>query len=176
MYLELIDAGQLPTIDESGAAKLLVTSRALRLRRDHPELFTRYAPVDAVGAAASHVVAFDRGDAVTVATRLPLGLAAEGGWRDTAIVLAGRPVTDVLTGRAFAGGELPLVELLDRYPVALLVPSGSLVEPASVVEPTRWSERRVETSTGDPSRKISTGSITGRMTTPRRSDLVEGLA
>jgi hypothetical protein len=72
---------------------------------------------------------------VTVATRLPLGLAAAGGWRDTAIVLAGRPVTDVLTGRAFAGGELPLVELLDRYPVALLVPSLVLVEPASVVEP-----------------------------------------
>jgi (1->4)-alpha-D-glucan 1-alpha-D-glucosylmutase len=134
MYLELIDAGQLPTIGDSGAVKLLVTSRALRLRRDHPELFTRYAPVNVVGAAASHVVAFDRGDAVTVATRLPLGLAAAGGWRDTAIVLAGRPVTDVLTGREFAGGELPLAELLDRYPVALLVPSGVLVEPVSAAE------------------------------------------
>ncbi|MEO7121638.1 MAG: malto-oligosyltrehalose synthase [Lacisediminihabitans sp.] len=123
MFLQLIDAGQLPAIDESGAAKLLVTSRALRLRRDHPELFTRYAPVSTIGAAASHAIAFDRGGAVTVATRLPLGLAAGGGWRDTAIMLAARPVTDVLTGRTFAGGELPLTDLLDRYPVALLVAS-----------------------------------------------------
>lgn len=145
MYLELIDAGQLSPIDESGAVKLLVTARALRLRRDHPELFTRYAPVNAVGAAASHVVAFDRGDAVTVATRLPLGLVTEGGWRDTVILLAGRQVTDVLTGRKFAGGELPLVELLDRYPVALLVPSAALErasvsEPVSVVEPASVAE------------------------------------
>jgi (1->4)-alpha-D-glucan 1-alpha-D-glucosylmutase len=129
MFLQLIDAGQLPPIDESGAAKLLVTSRALRLRRDHPELFSRYAPVQAIGSAALHVVAFDRGDAVTVATRLPLGLAAEGGWRDTAILLAGRPVTDVLTGREFAGGELPIAELLEHYPVALLVPSGTILSP-----------------------------------------------
>ena len=34
------------TIDDEGAAKLLVTSRALRLRRDRPDLFTGYAPVD----------------------------------------------------------------------------------------------------------------------------------
>ncbi|MEO6943563.1 MAG: malto-oligosyltrehalose synthase [Lacisediminihabitans sp.] len=125
MYLELIDAGQLPPVDESGAVKLLVTSRALRLRRDRPELFSRYAAVHAVGAAASHVIAFDRGDAVTVATRLPLGLAAEGGWQDTVILLAGRPVTDVLTGREFAGGELSVAELLERYPVALLVPNAA---------------------------------------------------
>ena len=39
-----LDRGTLPALDDTGAAKLLVTSRALRLRRDHPELFTRYAP------------------------------------------------------------------------------------------------------------------------------------
>src|SRR5690606_20788846 len=36
--------GMLPAVDDSGRAKLLVTSRALRLRRDHPELFTSYLP------------------------------------------------------------------------------------------------------------------------------------
>ena len=51
---------------------------ALRLRRDRPELFTSYAPVPAEGAAAEHVLAFDRGGAVTVATRLPVGLEADG--------------------------------------------------------------------------------------------------
>ena len=66
----------LPPVDETGAAKLLVTSRALRLRRDRPELFTRYTPMTVVGEASDHAIAFDRGGVVAVATRLPLGLAA----------------------------------------------------------------------------------------------------
>ncbi|MHB1172574.1 MAG: malto-oligosyltrehalose synthase [Lacisediminihabitans sp.] len=122
LYLAAIDGGDLPPVDETGAAKLLVTSRALRLRRDHPELFSRYAPMPAFGSAAEHVVAFDRGDVVTVATRLPIGLARSGGWGDGYLVLAGRAVVDVITGREFPGGRLGLAELLERYPVALLAP------------------------------------------------------
>ncbi len=120
-YLARIDDGWLPEVDETGAAKLLVTSRALRLRRDEPGRFFRYAPVPAFGARAGHVIAFDRGEAVTVATRLPLGLADAGGWEDTTIVLAGRPVVDLLTGIRFDGGSIRLADLLARYPVALLV-------------------------------------------------------
>ncbi|AZZ55199.1 malto-oligosyltrehalose synthase [Rathayibacter iranicus] len=120
--LERIDGGWKPAIDAEGAAKLLVTSRALRLRRDRPELFTRYAGVPAIGPAAEHAVAFDRGGALTVATRLPTGLAARGGWDETVIVLPGHPVEDVLTGRTFAGGVTPVAELLADYPVALLAP------------------------------------------------------
>ena len=78
------------------AAKLLVTARALRLRRARPEWFAGgYAPVTAAGPAADHVVAFARGGsdaggpAVTVATRLPVGLRARGGWSDTVLPLAG---------------------------------------------------------------------------------------
>ena len=78
--------GDLPPVDASGAAKLLVTSRALRLRRDRPELFTRYTPMTVVGEAADHAIAFDRGGALTVATRLPVGLAARGGWGDTVLL------------------------------------------------------------------------------------------
>jgi (1->4)-alpha-D-glucan 1-alpha-D-glucosylmutase len=132
LYLAAIDAGARPPIDESGAAKLLVTSRALRLRRDHPELFSRYAPLPAFGTAARHVLAFDRGDVVTVATRLPLGLELGGGWGTTFIALAGRPVVDVLTGTEFAGGELRLTELFVRYPVALLVPTHLLATEGTV--------------------------------------------
>ena len=117
-----LDAGALPNIDDGAAAKLLVTSRALRLRRDRPELFTRYLPVAALGEAADHVVAFDRGGAVAIATRLPVGLAARGGWGDTSILLPGRPVTDVITGARYEGGQLPIGEVLSRYPVALLAP------------------------------------------------------
>lgn len=118
--LQSIDDGALPEIDETGAAKLLVTTRALRLRRDRPELFTRYAALTAVGPAAGHLIAFDRGGAVTLATRLPVGLAARGGWADTVVLLPGRPVTDVLTGATLPGGALRVADVLHRYPVGLL--------------------------------------------------------
>ena len=117
-----LDGGMLPPIDGSGAAKLLVTSRALRLRRDRPHLFTRYVPVEAHGRAAGNVVAFDRGGAVTVATRLPVGLERDDGWGDTSIVLARRPLVDVITGRSLDGGRVELAPLLGSYPVALLAP------------------------------------------------------
>lgn len=125
-HLTAIEDGWLPSVDETGAAKLLVTTRALRLRRDNPERFVKYAPVAAFGAAADHLIAFDRGDAITVATRLPLGLQAEGGWRDTILHLAGRPVVDILTGERFPGGSVPVADLLARYPVALLIPEGEI--------------------------------------------------
>ncbi|WP_349897230.1 malto-oligosyltrehalose synthase [Parafrigoribacterium soli] len=124
LYLTAIDEGDLlPPVDETGAAKLLITSRALRLRRDRQELFTRYAALPSFGEAAGHAIAFDRGDAITIATRLPLGLAARGGWGDSTVEVSGRPLTDVLTGRRFEGGALPLADVLSRYPVALLIPS-----------------------------------------------------
>jgi (1->4)-alpha-D-glucan 1-alpha-D-glucosylmutase len=122
--LARLDDGWRPDVDATGAAKLLVTSRALRLRRRRPELFTGYRPMTAEGPAAEHVVAFDRasdgdGGAVTVATRLPVALRQRGGWGDTRLLLPGDR-TDVLTGRHFADGAVPLADLLDPYPVALL--------------------------------------------------------
>ncbi|MCJ1713103.1 malto-oligosyltrehalose synthase [Curtobacterium sp. VKM Ac-2922] len=117
----------LPSIGIDGEAKLLVTSRALRLRRDRPELFTRHLPVEATGSAADHVVAFDRGGAVTVATRLPIGLERVGGWGDTCIHPAPVDRVDALTGRHFpAARGVQLSELLATYPVALLVPSADV--------------------------------------------------
>ncbi|WP_430648017.1 malto-oligosyltrehalose synthase [Agromyces sp. GXS1127] len=139
MLADLDDAarrGELPATDATGAAKLLVTSRALRARRDHPEWFTRYRPLEVVGDAARHAIAFDRGGAVTVATRLSVGLAARvgaepaaaappGAWGDSAVLTAGGPVVDLLTGRPWGGGAIMLSELLAAYPVALLVPAAS---------------------------------------------------
>jgi (1->4)-alpha-D-glucan 1-alpha-D-glucosylmutase len=122
LYLSAVQSGARPPIDETGAAKLLVTTRALRLRRDNPELFTRYAPLPALGEAEKHAVAFDRGGAISVGTRLPLGLKARGGWGDTLVVLPGHPLVDVISDRRFEGGPLALGDLLEQYPVALLVP------------------------------------------------------
>jgi malto-oligosyltrehalose synthase len=127
-------AGESLSLD---SAKLLVTSRALRLRRAHPDWFTggsaRYQPLAAEGPEAEHVVAFLRGGAVapgpgaiTVATRLPVGLRRLGGWTDTALALPDRETAwrDLLTSRVHQGKRVLLSELTSRLPVALLVPEG----------------------------------------------------
>ncbi len=115
---------RLPAVGPDGAAKLLVVSRALRLRRDHPELFTRYLGLEATGVAADHVLAFDRGGAVTVATRLPVGLERVGGWADTLVHPVPLDRVDLLTGRRFpASRGIALADLLADLPVALLVPA-----------------------------------------------------
>ncbi|MDL5487531.1 malto-oligosyltrehalose synthase [Microbacterium wangruii] len=121
--LARIDEGWMPRVDSSGAAKLLVVSRALRLRRDRRELFTHYRPVTAVGAASDHLVAFDRGGAITLATRLPVALAARGGWGDTAVMLPAGPWRDEFTGRIIEGGAASVGDVLATYPVALLTPA-----------------------------------------------------
>ena len=123
--LAMIDAGQIPRVGASGAAKLLVTTRALRLRRDRPELFDDYIPLAASGVAADHLLAFDRGGVVTLATRLPMGLAARGGWGDTVVDVGSGLVADLIGRRTYQGGALRLDEVLSDYPVALLVREGS---------------------------------------------------
>ena len=122
--LARLDDGWQPPVDATGAAKLLVTSRALRLRRDRPELFTGYAAVATDGLAADHVFAFDRGGVLAVATRLPVGLAAAGGWRDTVLHLPPGDWRDELTGRPAVADHVTVGDLLDTYPVALLVREG----------------------------------------------------
>src|SRR5260221_10646542 len=94
------DGGELD-LTARDSRKLRVTSRGLRIRRDHPDWFTgaqaTYTPLAAEGPAAGHVVAFARakgaldgpgtGAAVTIATRLPVGLRRLGGWADTILPL-----------------------------------------------------------------------------------------
>ena len=113
--------------DGLDAEKLLVTSRALRLRRDHPDWFAgSYTPVLADGTAAGHAVAFLRGgNAVTVATRLPAGLRRAGGWAGTAVTLPAGRWRDALTGATHTGTKLLLSALTSRLPVALLVREGA---------------------------------------------------
>jgi (1->4)-alpha-D-glucan 1-alpha-D-glucosylmutase len=122
------------------AAKLLVTSRALRLRREHPDWFGGdYQPLAGQGAAAAHLVAFCRGgQVITVATRLPRGLRRSGGWRDTALAVPAGRWRDVLTGTEYPepsrranaytastgaahSRRLMLADLTRQLPVALLI-------------------------------------------------------
>jgi (1->4)-alpha-D-glucan 1-alpha-D-glucosylmutase len=122
--LARLESGWLPEIDESGAAKMHVVRQVLRLRRERAELFTGYRPLRAEGPAAEHLFAFARGPRarlVAAATRLPVGLAASGGWRDTVLMLpaGSEPWTNLLTGQTVHSG--PVGELLGGYPVALLL-------------------------------------------------------
>ena len=120
--LAALQAG--PEVVGLDAEKLLVTSRALGLRRDHPEWFAGgYTPLACEGPAAEHAVAFARGDhAVTVVTRLPAGLRRRGGWADTALPLPELHWRDVLTGLRHAGLRPLMSDLTRRLPVALLIP------------------------------------------------------
>ncbi|RBP67131.1 maltooligosyl trehalose synthase [Brevibacterium sanguinis] len=143
-----IDSGRRPPVDETGAAKLLVVSRALQLRRDRPELFSGYRALSAEGPARAHFLGFDRGGALTLTTRLPARLAGRatgtgtaggdagtgtaggdagtgtaGAWSTTEVALPSGSFVDVLTGRTHSG-RARLAEVFAQYPVALLAPAG----------------------------------------------------
>jgi (1->4)-alpha-D-glucan 1-alpha-D-glucosylmutase len=125
---------------EDGRIKLYVLARALRFRRERPELFAgRYLPIDVVGPRAGHVFCFARlaGDSCAlvlvprlVATlmgsdeRPPLGPQV---WAETALILPpDLPAArwdNVFTGEAFdtpADRALPIAQVLGPFPVALL--------------------------------------------------------
>ncbi|WP_330472824.1 malto-oligosyltrehalose synthase [Terrabacter sp. C0L_2] len=112
--------------------KLLVTSAALRTRRERSACFTgeaaTYVPV---GTTSEHAVAFGRGtgegvDVVTVVTRLAGRLADAGGFGDADLELPDGRWCDVLSDRTFGGGATRLADVIgpDGLPVALLVRVG----------------------------------------------------
>ncbi len=120
--LEAVDGGEVHDLD---AEKLLVVSRALRLRRDHADAHrgerAQYKPV---ATTTGHAIAFSRGSedkvaSVTVATRLPSALEERGSWGEHSIFLPEGRFRDVLTDRVVDGGQTPLAQILDRFPVAL---------------------------------------------------------
>ena len=107
-------------VDDTGGVKLLVVTLTLHARREHPESFMSYTALLGDGPGADHLVAYDRGGAVTLATRLPIGLANRGGWADTSVSLPTGDYVDAFTGRPFTG-RVPVADVLADYPVALLL-------------------------------------------------------
>ncbi|MBW3638507.1 MAG: malto-oligosyltrehalose synthase [Actinobacteria bacterium] len=109
-------------VDATGAAKLHLVARLLRLRRDTPELFlagSSYEPLD-VGERA---VGFLRaGRLATVAPIRALAVTDSGWGADSALLPPGR-WQDVFTGGTHVGGELRLADLLGDFPVAVLLRS-----------------------------------------------------
>ena len=126
--LARLDTGAAPR--DLADEKLLVTSRALRLRRDLPEAFVGagagYSPLP---TSTGHAFAFARTvdgapQVVTLATRLAIGLEKLRGWSGHTIALPGGEWLDLLSDRAVVGGVQPIAPLLERLPVALLVRTG----------------------------------------------------
>ena len=126
--LAALDGGASPA--DLSDEKLLVTSRALRLRREHPEWFTgEDAVYQPVSCTCAHAAAFGRGDAsgvqvVAVATRLAAGLSRQGGWGAHRLAVPEGRWRDLLTGRQVVSPDhhgVHVADLLDAMPVALLV-------------------------------------------------------
>jgi (1->4)-alpha-D-glucan 1-alpha-D-glucosylmutase len=118
--LEALDAPGAPIVDETGAAKLHVVSRALRLRREHPDWFldpSSYAPLD----AGPRTLAFARsGRAVTVVPLRAVQTTSQG-WAGEKVTLPDGSWRNILTGGSTIGGARSVAEVLAGFPVALLV-------------------------------------------------------
>ncbi len=102
--------------------KLWLTWKVLSLRAERPGLFlgADYTPLYATGEARMHLVAFKRGDdLITLVPRLPLSLRNR--WRDSALHLPEGEWWDIFTGEKYHGRQVPVQQLLERFPVALLV-------------------------------------------------------
>ena len=106
-------------IDDANDKLRLVTA-VLAVRRHRPELFESYTPLLASGSAADYLVAFDRGGAITLALRFPLGLQDLGGWGDTSLELPPGRWVESTTG-AESSGLTPVRSLLATNSVAFLV-------------------------------------------------------
>jgi (1->4)-alpha-D-glucan 1-alpha-D-glucosylmutase len=123
-----LEDGGTPPVDDSGAAKLLVVSRLLRLRRERPELFlaeSSYASLD----AGPRAVAFVRGGRVVTVAPTRAVEVEHTGWGDDAVALPDGRWRDVLTGSVHEGGDVLLAVLLTDLPVTVLLredqPAGS---------------------------------------------------
>ncbi|MEX2586585.1 MAG: malto-oligosyltrehalose synthase [Actinomycetota bacterium] len=107
---------------DQGLPKLLVLSRALRLRTRSPESFgagADYVPLPLEGPHRRHVLAYSRaGSVVAVVPRLVAGRPE--GWGRARVAIPDGRWLNVLTGDTDTGGWRPAGQILQRFPVALL--------------------------------------------------------
>jgi (1->4)-alpha-D-glucan 1-alpha-D-glucosylmutase len=117
-----------------GCIKFALTRRLLALRRQMPGVFTHgeYRPLDVVGPHADEIVAFARTggrDAIVVVAGRLFARATEKGQRwpsakawDAAVRVTGfSAIKNVLAAnRSLSGPELPVAELFDALPIAVL--------------------------------------------------------
>ena len=108
---------------DDGMPKLWTIYQSLRVRREHAESFGAdgtYKPIQAQGELRECVVSYARAnDIVVVAPRLVM--RTEKGWGNTSIPLPPGAWTNVLSGDKLTGEETKISDLLNTFPVALLV-------------------------------------------------------
>ncbi|GAA1892943.1 malto-oligosyltrehalose synthase [Lapillicoccus jejuensis] len=124
--LARLDGGAAPA--DLADEKLLVTSRALRLRREHPQWFVGDAAAwQPVPTTSDHLVAVGRGtvdrvEVVAVVTRLAGSLATTDPWEGVEVHLPEGRWRDLLTDRPVtSGGSVAAADVMGDLPVVLLV-------------------------------------------------------
>ena len=101
--------------------KLLVTHKALALRRELRSAFGDLGDYQPLVGTSRHLVGFIRGGEVAVlVTRALKRLQAAGGWGDATVTLPEGLWRDELTGGLHSGPDNRCADVLDTYPVALL--------------------------------------------------------
>ena len=119
--LDLLErAGSGPSAFDTPSAKLWVTRHALHARRDHPELFSTYRPIVLEGALGEHLLAFDRGGAITLGDPSPGRTPTTRRVGRCDCAAPSGIYRDVLTGDRYEDA-VDLGQLFVRYPVALLL-------------------------------------------------------
>ena len=112
---------------DEGLPKFWVLYQALHLRRNHPDWFGKdsaYLPMSVSGPRQDHLVAYFRGGNVAViAPRWNFKL--NGNFASTTVELFEGTWNHVLTDEIFEGGSLRAQILFQRFPVALLIRSGT---------------------------------------------------
>jgi (1->4)-alpha-D-glucan 1-alpha-D-glucosylmutase len=112
---------------DSGMPKLWLLHKALHVRSRYPQCFGatgNYLPLEVKGAKSEQVVAFARGGCVSVIVpRLTFSMNAnmQEAWQDTRVAMAEGRWRSALNGKAAQGAEASVSELLQDFPVALLV-------------------------------------------------------
>jgi (1->4)-alpha-D-glucan 1-alpha-D-glucosylmutase len=101
--------------------KLLVTHRALTLRRELRDSFGDSGDYQPLVGTSRHLVGFVRGGEVAVlVTRAPRRLEVAGGWGQASFALPEGLWRDELTGALHGGADNSCADVLSEYPVALL--------------------------------------------------------
>jgi (1->4)-alpha-D-glucan 1-alpha-D-glucosylmutase len=118
--LDRLETGRPDGLDDE---KLLVTTKALRVRRELRDAFGDGATYEPMATSTEHALGFVRsGRVACVATRAPRRLEEGGGWGDQTLSLPEGAWHDELTGRDHGGGpQVRCADVLGELPVALLV-------------------------------------------------------
>jgi (1->4)-alpha-D-glucan 1-alpha-D-glucosylmutase len=125
--LAKLDSAKVMAGMEEGLPKLWVIHKALTLRDEHPAWFgaeAAYTPLEVQGPAADRVIACQRGEHVIAIA--PRWSYRASGWDGTTVSFAAGKWRNRLTGKETKGGDIALGDLLNEFPVALLVREDAL--------------------------------------------------